>query len=95
MTSSFRYRPRRNEVTAPRLKNGGVRPFRLVGRRALLRALADEYTFGDSVSKLYVSLLARAVVKQEPGLLKKPHDPRLCKTTAQMHLERCGVELPV
>jgi hypothetical protein len=53
----------------------GTRQHGSPGRRALLRALATEYELGNSLSKLYASLLARAVVAQEPRLLRK-----LCHT---------------
>ena len=68
-------------------------PHRQPGRRALLRALAAEYEFGNSLSKLYVSLLARAVVAQDPRLLRKPTHPNLIKTNALADLERCGVRV--
>ena len=69
-------------------------PHRQVGRRALLRALAEEYEFGNSIARLYVSLLARAIIAQDPKLLKKPDDPRFLKSGAIINLERCGVRLP-
>ena len=50
---------------------------RQVGRRALLRALSDEYRFGNSVSKLYASLLTQAVIEQDPRLLRVEQDPLL------------------
>jgi hypothetical protein len=45
------------------------REIRAGGRRALLRALAAEYKHGNSLSRLYVALLARTMVEQEPKLL--------------------------
>lgn len=54
---------------------------RTIGRRALVRALVEEYQFGNSVSKLYVSLLAQAMVAQDPKLMEK----------MSYFLGRCGV----
>lgn len=55
---------------------------RLVGRTTLIRALASEYEHGNSASRLYVSLLARAVIEQDPRLLERmPYE-----------LECCGIE---
>ena len=80
----FRYREIRYRETTS---------IRTVGRRSLLNALADEYEFGDSLSKLYVSLLARALVAQDPKLLKAPDDSRRVRSRAAANLERCGVRL--
>jgi ribosomal protein S30 len=70
-------------------------PPRSVGRRALLRALASEYEHGNSVSKLYVALLARAVVEQEPRLLRPPADPRFRWTPRIRNFLECGVRVQV
>lgn len=53
------------------------------GRRALLSALQHEYRFGDSISKMYVTLLARNMVKLEPKL----------KDKCVYFLEQCGIKV--
>jgi hypothetical protein len=52
-------------------------------RFALLRALASEYEYGDSFSKLYVALLARHIATIDPKVRAK----------SGYTLEQCGVNL--
>jgi hypothetical protein len=47
------------------------RPTYPIGRCVLLAALADEFERGASISKLYVALLARALLEQDPTLGQK------------------------
>jgi hypothetical protein len=56
-----RYRPNRRKPF--RYLEGGLT------RNTLLRALQAEYRRGNSESKLYVALLARAVFNQEPRFI--------------------------
>jgi hypothetical protein len=56
-----------------------------VGRRALIRNLAEEYLCGDSFSKLYVALLVQVIIKQDPKLLTNDR----CVS----EIKDCGVEL--
>jgi hypothetical protein len=70
----------------------GYRHRRKIGRRALLRALADEFEFGNAVAKMYVTLLVRTILEQQPQLLRKT-DPRYYRTHAQGDAIRCGVRL--
>lgn len=87
-----RYRPNQRE----RQIRYRARPQSLTpGRRALLRALRAEYLRGNSVSKLYVPLLARAVVEQEPRLLQEPADERLRYSRAMADFLECGVSVKV
>ena len=53
---------------------------RSTGRLALLRALSSEYEFGNSLSKLYVPLLVKALVAQDAKLDNEIY-----------YLEKCGV----
>src|SRR5262249_12504027 len=79
-----------------------VPPARLVGRLSLLRALAEEYRFGDATSRLYVTLLARNVAALEPRFLERKHR-RLLKSCGLFVDDpdeeetgpRCGVQRPV
>lgn len=65
--------------------------YRTVDRAALLRALVQEYVFGDSLSKCYVALLARTIVDQAPELLKKD-GKRGEMSKAEYYLRQCGVK---
>jgi hypothetical protein len=77
-----RYHPKQNRaVEAPKRKYGGH--VRLIGRSALLRALASEYQFGDSHSRLYVAMLVRSMLRQEPKLAER----------LPYYVEECGVVL--
>lgn len=84
-----RIRPRKSHKPF-RYVNGRYRP---VSRRRLVRALASEYEFGNSLSKLYVALLTQALIDQDPTLTRKPDDQRLYKTDIVSNLERCGVRV--
>jgi hypothetical protein len=54
---------------------------RSYGPLKVLRVLADEYEHGTSLTKLYVSLLAKALADQDPKV----------RTKFPYELERCGV----
>jgi hypothetical protein len=72
-----RYRPKQRKRW-PEGKPFKWRTVRSSGRRALLRALGEEYEFGNSVSKLYVALLARAMLQQEPSLIDEAYFRNRC-----------------
>jgi hypothetical protein len=92
MLQRRRYRPASTHPAGSRpTASEDSRAPRSIGRRALLRALSEEYEYGDAISKLYVALLAKAVVEQEPRLLRPPSDPRVSRTEVMRNLERCGV----
>lgn len=60
-----------------------VKPYQVktAARRATIRALASEYLHGNSQSRLYVSMLVRAMVHQDPGLCWQHYES----------LQRCGI----
>ena len=59
-------------------------------RHKLLEALADERKQGNSLAKLYVALLARTLIDQEPGLLiLEPCTPWM--ESGEYYLQQCGV----
>jgi hypothetical protein len=88
----FLYEERRKQEEPEEPVFRFVGPYRRhIGRRTLIHALADEYEFGNSISRLYVSLLVRAVLEQEPQLLRKPNNAKHPHT--QRDITRCGITL--
>ena len=61
---------------------------RTVNRVTLLRALVQEFVFGNSLSKLYVNLLARTIIDQEPELFEDCKKGKMSK--AEYYLQQCG-----
>jgi hypothetical protein len=80
-----RYRPKQRKHW-PVGKPFKYRTARSSDRRTLLRALWEEYKFGNSVSKLYVALLARAILQQESSLTNAPFFRVLDKKTTKVNV---------
>ena len=58
-----------------------LRDPRIIGRIVLVKALWDEFKHGNSISKLYASLLLRAMLEQDPKLIER----------LRYRFEDCGV----